>query len=83
MRLPQLSDNPPTDKLISFLVSQGSSNTKNEPMDFFDMAASTVTLFLFNKTLNLTLIILNDILNIIKGGSRNANRNSTRMDAGS
>ena len=33
----------PADKLITFLVSQGSSSTKNELLDFFDMDPQSPT----------------------------------------
>jgi hypothetical protein len=39
----------PADKLISFLVSQGSSSTKNELLDFFDMDALAPTASAFNQ----------------------------------
>jgi hypothetical protein len=39
----------PPDKLISFLVSQGSSSTKNELLDFFDMNVLAPTASAFNQ----------------------------------
>lgn len=39
----------PADKLITFLVSQGSSSTKNELLDFFDMDALAPTASAFNQ----------------------------------
>lgn len=39
----------PPDKLISFLVSEGSSSTKNELLDFFDMDVATPTASAFNQ----------------------------------
>ena len=39
----------PADKLITFLVSQGSSSTKNELLDFFDMDAHTPTASALNQ----------------------------------
>lgn len=39
----------PGDKLISFLVSQGSSSTKNELLDFFDMNPLTPTASALNQ----------------------------------
>lgn len=39
----------PPDKLISFLVSQGSSSTKNELLDFFNMDVQTPTASAFNQ----------------------------------
>jgi hypothetical protein len=39
----------PADKLISFLVSQGSSSTKNELLDFFDMDIHTPTASALNQ----------------------------------
>ena len=39
----------PADKLISFLVSEGSSSTKNELLDFFDMDVLTPTASAFNQ----------------------------------
>lgn len=39
----------PPDKLISFLVSEGSSSTKNELLDFFDMDVGAPTASAFNQ----------------------------------
>lgn len=39
----------PADKLISFLVSEGSSSTKNELLDFFDMNVLAPTSSAFNQ----------------------------------
>lgn len=39
----------PADKLISFLVSEGSSSTKNELLDFFDMDVLAPTASAFNQ----------------------------------
>lgn len=39
----------PADKLITFLVSQGSSATKNELLDFFDMDARAPSASAFNQ----------------------------------
>lgn len=39
----------PSDKLISFLVSQGSSSTKNELLDLFDMDVLAPTVSAFNQ----------------------------------
>lgn len=39
----------PADKLFSFLVSQGSSSTKNELLDFYDLDTSTPTASAFNQ----------------------------------
>lgn len=39
----------PPDKLISFLVSEGSSSTKNELLDFFDMDVAAPTASAFNQ----------------------------------
>lgn len=39
----------PADKLISFLVSEGSSGTKNELLDFFDMDVLAPTASAFNQ----------------------------------
>lgn len=39
----------PADKLITFLVSQGSSGTKNELLDFFDMDAQAPSASAFNQ----------------------------------
>jgi hypothetical protein len=39
----------PADKLISFLVSEGSSSTKNELLDFFNMDVLTPTASAFNQ----------------------------------
>lgn len=39
----------PADKLISFLVSQGSSSTKNELLDFFNLDVLTPTASAFNQ----------------------------------
>lgn len=39
----------PPDKLISFLVSLGSSSTKNELLDFFDMDVAAPTASAFNQ----------------------------------
>lgn len=39
----------PTDKLITFFVSQGSSGTKNELLDFFDMDPQSPTSSAFNQ----------------------------------
>ena len=39
----------PADKLISFLVSEGSSSTKNELLDFFDMDALAPSASAFNQ----------------------------------
>ena len=33
----------PADKLLTFLISEGSSSTKNELLDFFDMDAGRPT----------------------------------------
>lgn len=37
------------DKLITFLVSQGASSTKNELLDFFHMGNTTPTASAFNR----------------------------------
>lgn len=39
----------PADKLITFLVSEGSSSTKNELLDFFSMDAGKPTDSAFNQ----------------------------------
>ena len=39
----------PADKLITFLVSQGASSTKNELLDFFHMDSDTPTASAFNQ----------------------------------
>ena len=39
----------PADKLITFLVSQGSSSTKNELLDFFDMDPQSPTASALNQ----------------------------------
>ena len=39
----------PADKLIHFLVTEGSSSTKNELLDFFDMDANAPTASAFNQ----------------------------------
>lgn len=39
----------PSDKLITFMVSEGSSSTKNELLDFFDMDVLTPTASAFNQ----------------------------------
>lgn len=39
----------PVDKLITFLVTQGSSSTKNELLDFFDMSNDTPTASALNQ----------------------------------